>query len=100
MDDDDIKKSMELARNYATLFSLDPETKVAAVLLHPKSKHVLSIGCNNLCEGLSDNSERWCRPAKYHWVVHAEVNAVSHAARAGVSTEGAVCVVTLFPCVN
>lgn len=45
-----------------------------------------------------NTTDRWERPAKYAYVVHAEANAVAMAAKAGGSTDGAIAFVNLFPC--
>lgn len=100
MDAAKAKKYFELARFQADLFSKDPVCKVAAILLARNSLHILSTGFNGLCRKHAETPERWERPAKYKWVCHAELNAVANAARSGVSVEGSVCVVTLFPCAD
>lgn len=93
-------KYYQLARYQADLFSKDPDTKVAAILLAPDSLQVLSTGFNGICRKLAETPERWARPAKYKWVAHAELNAIANAARSGIKVEGAIAVVTLFPCVD
>ena len=92
-------KYMQLARYQADLFSKDPSTKVAAIILDPRTHAILSTGYNGIPRKMNDTlPERWERPAKYLWTVHAECNAVCNAARSGMSVDGAVAVVTLFPC--
>jgi dCMP deaminase len=93
------KKYMQLARVNAELFSKDPHTQVGAILLAPDFSRILSTGINGFPRKLKDDlPERWERPGKYTWVAHAEANAVCNAARSGTSIDGAVAVVTLFPC--
>lgn len=93
-------KYYELAAYQAGLFSKDPHTQVAAILLAPDSLQILSTGFNGICRKLCETPERWTRPAKYKWVAHAEMNAICNAARGGVRVESSICVVTLFPCVD
>ena len=93
-------KYYELAKYQAQLFSKDPNTQVAAIIIAPDSFQILSTGFNGLCRKVAETPERWTRPAKYIWCCHAEMNAVANAARSGVKIEGAICVVTMFPCVE
>ena len=94
------KKYYELATYQANLFSKDPNTKVAAIIIAQDSLQILSTGFNGLCRKIAETPERWARPLKYTWCCHAEMNAVANAARSGVKIEGAICVVTMFPCVE
>lgn len=100
MDNTKACKYFMLAKYQADIFSKDPNTKVAAILLAPDSLQVLSTGFNGICRGIKETPERWARPAKYRWVAHAEVNAIANAARSGVKVENSICVVTMFPCVD
>ena len=93
------EKYFKLAKFNAELFSKDPNTKVGAILLKPDLSAVVSTGINGFPRKLHDTDPaRWERPTKYKYVTHAEVNAVANAARTGVSTDGCVAIVTLFPC--
>jgi dCMP deaminase len=94
------QKYYELAKYQAQLFSKDPNTQVAAIIIAPDSFQILSTGFNGLCRKIAETPERWTRPAKYRWCCHAEMNAVANAARSGVKIENAICVVTMFPCVE
>jgi dCMP deaminase len=88
-----------------SLRSRDPSTKVGAVVVGP-GKEILTTGYNGFARGVYDRgtaiqgemrggdptglrvvdfSERWQRPDKYNWVVHAEHNCVLNAARTGTS---------------
>lgn len=92
-------KYLQLARYQADLFSKDPNTKVAAIVLSPDAHVILSTGYNGIPRKVSDTKpERWQRPEKYDWVVHAEANAICNAARSGMRLDGATAVVTMFPC--
>lgn len=95
-------KYMILAQTNANLFSKDPHTKVGAILLTADFTRILATGINGFPRKMNDETpaERWCRPTKYRYVAHAEMNAICNAAQSGTSTEGSVAVVTLYPCSN
>lgn len=91
-------KYLKLARYQADLFSKDPHTKVACIILSP-SLVVLSTGYNGLPSGMSDNiPSRWERPVKLKYVSHAESNSICSAARYGTRLDGGIAVVTMYPC--
>ena len=90
------EKYFELAETHARLFSKDPKTKVACIILSRESV-ILSTGYNGMPRGLP---EVWEQPAKDLYVVHAETNAVYNAARVGTSLTDSIAVVTLFPCLE
>lgn len=95
------EKYIKLAKYNADLFSKDPNTKVGCILLTPDFSRVLSTGINGFPRNIKDNiPERWERPEKYIRVCHAECNSIANAARTGTPIDGAVAVVTLFPCSN
>ena len=100
MDETKATKYLQLAKYQASLFSKDPNRKVAAIILASDSFQILSTGFNGICRGLEETEERWSRPLKYKWVCHAEMNAIANAARGGVKIENGICVVTMFPCVD
>jgi len=87
---------MGAARHAATR-SKDPSTKVGCVIVGPERAQRMS-GYNGPPPGVLDLAERFERPAKYRFVLHAEASALSHAARNGVSVEGCTLYVTHFPC--
>jgi dCMP deaminase len=91
---------IHMAKVHAERHSDDPDTRVAAVVVDASSGNVLSAGVNGMPAGVGAHAERWVRPEKYKWVVHAELAAVANAARRGVSLDGSTCVVTMFPCVG
>lgn len=69
--------------------SKDPSTKVGCVIVGDDNA-VLSMGFNGFPRGIGENdSRRWKRPEKYHWVEHAERNAIYNAARNGINLNGA-----------
>ncbi len=74
---------MDVARVYAAR-SKDPATRVGAVIVGP-DKEQRSAGYNGICRGVSDEPKyRHERPAKYLWYSHAELNAITNAARVGI----------------
>ena len=94
-------KYFKLVRYMADIFSKDPSTKVGCLLLAPESYQILSLGYNGFPRGVDDSVEqRWTRPTKYNYVVHAEANCIYNAARSGTCTEGAIAVTTLHPCTD
>jgi len=93
-------KFLKLAEFQANLFSKDPSTKVCALFIAPESLQILSTGYNGFCRGIEESNQRWERPEKYKYVVHAEANGIFNACRNGVSLKDSICIVTLFPCSN
>lgn len=69
--------------------SKDPSTKVGCVIVGGDNA-ILSMGFNGFPRGVNENdSSRWKRPEKYHWIEHAERNAIFNAARNGINVSGA-----------
>ena len=81
--------------------SKDPHTHIGAVIVG-KDNEIVSTGYNSFPRGLKDDvPERFERPEKYHWMEHAERNAIYNAARVGVSTKGCTLYMShWFPCVE
>lgn len=79
--------------------SKDPSTKVGALIIAP-GMEIRATGWNGFPRGVEDTQERLNdRPTKYLYVAHAEANAITNAARSGVSTDGCSLLVTaLHPC--
>jgi len=73
---------------------------VGAVLV--KDKHIVSSGYNGSPSGMPHCLDVGCYEVDGHCIrtVHAETNAIAHAARHGIATEGATIYVTHFPCWN
>lgn len=101
---------LKAAKAYAEL-SHAKRLKVGAVLL--RDDRIISIGYNgmpsgfpNECEGPTADPKdyrgggggEFITPVTLPEVVHAEMNAIAFAAKAGVSTEGCTMVVTHSPC--
>jgi len=98
---DKAEKYYELAQHQANIFSKDPSTKVGAIILAKKSLQILSLGYNGMPRGIDETrAVRWERPQKYKYVEHAERNALYNACRHGTPLEGAIAVVTMFPCTD
>jgi dCMP deaminase len=74
--------------------SPDPNTKHGCVLVD-SSKRVLSTGYNGPVSGLPHEIVSLERPDKYHWLIHAEDNAVAFAR---CDLTGATAYVTGTPC--
>lgn len=93
------KKYIKLAQFNAHLFSKDPHAKVGCIILSSDFSRILSTGINGFPRHMDDNNmTRWERPTKYSYVAHAEANGVANAARTGTPLDGAIIVVTKFPC--
>lgn len=83
--------------NHISLWSNDTSTKVGSIIV--KDKTVLSMGYNGFPRGSNDEKqERYDRPLKYDWFLHAEENAIINAARNGVNIYDATMYVNWFPC--
>ena len=92
---------LSLARHMADTFSKDPTTKVSAIFLAPDSFEILTTGFNGFPRGVDEtNPQRWTRPVKYTYVIHAEANGICNACRSGTPLKDAIAVVTLFPCAS
>jgi len=90
---------MGLALHYAS-FSKDRSRQVGCVIVGPGNTQI-SEGWNGFPRGINDDVEcRHERPEKYLWTKHAEENAITNAARKGVSTLGATIYIPWFPCAN
>ena len=99
MDRNKALKYMKLAQTQAQLFSKDPSVKVGAIFLRPESLEILTMGYNGMPRKIDEKkAERWEKPIKYKWVEHAERNAIYNASRHGTPLEGAIAIITLFPC--
>lgn len=80
--------------------SPDPRTKVGCVIIAP-NESILCVACNDYPRGIRPTTnQRTEPPMKYIWIEHAERNAIYHAARLGLSTDGCTMVVELVPCIE
>lgn len=87
-----------IAKQVATR-SKDPNTQVGAVIVN-QNYDIVSTGYNGFPPGVQDTEDRWQRPLKYEFVVHAEMNAIARAARFGKHTDGGALFCTHLPCRN
>lgn len=85
--------------------SKDPSSKIGAVLVG-LDRQIIATGFNGHPRGIDESlPERWERPTKYEYVVHAEENCIYNAARTGVSTKGSTLYLIGFgppvvPCIH
>lgn len=94
------KKFIEVAKAIS-MFSKDKSTKVGAVIIGP-SGEIRSTGWNGAPRGCKadEDSRGESRPEKYFWFSHAEMNAITNAARVGTPLEGTTIIVTHAPCMD
>ena len=96
------QKYMEIAYAISRL-SKDPSTQVGAVIIGP-TQEVRSLGYNGAPRGCSADEtgdyRRDTRPEKYFWFSHAELNAITNAARVGTPLAGSSLLVTHPPCMD
>ena len=74
--------------------SKDPRTKVGAVIVTADTRQV-SIGYNGFPRKLEEHPERWEKPLKYEYVIHAELNAIMNCP---FDTQGCTLYCTHQPC--
>lgn len=93
-------KYMDVAKAVASL-SKDASTQVGAIILGP-SQEVRSLGYNGAPRGCSadEDARGVTRPEKYFWFSHAELNAITNAARVGTPLDGSSIIVTHPPCMD
>lgn len=83
------------------LKSKDINTQIGAVIVG-RDHEIVSTGYNSFPRGIKDlEPERQERPEKYYWFSHAEINAITNAARIGVSTNNCTMYLTCgMPCAD
>ncbi|NJO01152.1 MAG: dCMP deaminase family protein [Bacteroidia bacterium] len=95
-------KYMELAYARAR-FSKDTSTKVGAIIVGPHGED-RSSGYNGSPRGCSADEGKdrrgTERPEKYFWFSHAELNAITNAARVGTPLDNCTIFVTHPPCMD
>ena len=84
----------------AKLFSKDEKRKVGAIILENDSLIQLSCGYNGLPRRLKETKKRWLKKNKDLYVIHAETNAIVHAARTNSNINNSIMVCNRFPCHN
>ena len=100
MTPDKAAKYMEIAYAVSKL-SKDESTQVGAIVLGGANE-IRSLGYNGAPRGCTaDEDERGTtRPEKYFWFSHAELNAITNAARVGTPLAGSSLLVTHPPCMD
>lgn len=91
-------KFLKLAIYMSELFSKDNSTKVGAITIESDTLQIKSFGYNGLPRKINETPERWDKPNKYSYVVHAEANMICNASLNGISLSNSILVVTLYPC--
>ena len=61
-----------------------PDSKQVGCVIATPDGRVLVTACNDFVHGAAQTPERLQRPTKYHWIEHAERNAIYKAAAAGI----------------
>lgn len=80
--------------------SRDPSRKICAAAFDPQLNRLAS-GWNGCPRGVEDKAERYIKPLKNLYVVHAEANLVASAARLGIRLQGCSVLITEYqPCAN
>lgn len=101
MGNDKIPPYMEIAYAIARL-SKDRSTRVGALIIGP-AKEIRAMGYNGAprgCRADEPSDIRNVRPEKYFWFSHAELNAITNAARVGTPLDGCTLLVTHPPCMD
>lgn len=100
MNEHKARKYLDIAYAVAKL-SKDESTQVGAIILGP-AQEVRSLGYNGAPRGCSadEDARGRERPEKYFWFSHAELNAITNAARTGTPLLGSTLIVTHPPCMD
>ncbi|WP_018690348.1 deoxycytidylate deaminase [Ahrensia kielensis] len=88
--------------NHVACWSEDRDFQVGCVVVGADHE-VRTLGYNGLPRGVKDiDDARFDRASgeKFHWIEHAERNAIYNAARAGADLAGCTLYVNRFPCAD
>lgn len=88
--------------DHMAAWSEDRDFHVGAVIVGA-AHEVRASGYNGLPRGVSDTDDaRFDRASgeKFHWIEHAERNAIYNAARTGTAIDGCTIYVNRFPCAD
>ncbi|MEC9291290.1 MAG: CMP deaminase [Pseudomonadota bacterium] len=77
----------------------DPDTQMTAIILSKDLKTKVSKA-NAMPLGILKDAERLVRPEKYHWIEHAERNAIYDSAKYGLALNGATMFALCMPCID
>lgn len=86
---------LDAAHEVATM-SPDPVTKNGAVLV--QGGKIVGRGFNGFPYGLEEKPERWLRPVKYDYVIHAEVAALIDGWRNGADPHDCTLYAVWYAC--
>ncbi len=92
-----IEKLYKSTIEYANIHSKDPNTRVGCVIFN-NDFEILSRGINEFPINLLNTPQRWERPSKYNYVIHAEINAISNCLKNNIDITNCNILTTLFPC--
>lgn len=76
--------------------SHDAETKHGCVIVD-NNHHILGTGYNGFPRGMNDSTLPNTRPAKYPWMIHSEINAISNCI---IKPINAIAYISGIPCEN
>ena len=80
------ERFLDLASEVST-WSKDPSRQIGCIAV--RDRKILATGYNGFPKGIDDRRTRYIdRKQKYHYVVHAEMNAIYNAAENGISLKG------------
>ena len=88
--------------DHVASWSEDRDFQVGCVIVGP-GRDVRATGYNGLPRGVkADDDARFDRASgeKFHWIEHAERNAIYNAARSGAALAGCTLYVNRFPCAD
>ena len=92
-----INEKFKLVNNYANIFSKDPRTKVASLLI-TKDYKTICFGINTFPPGILNTDKRWERHNKYKYVIHAEINCIIEGLKKMNNLENTILLTTKYPC--
>jgi dCMP deaminase len=87
------------AYRLAELYSDDPMTKNGAVIVD-RYGEVIGVGATSLPRGVKRSPERFDRPTKYSYLIHAERKAIFDAARKNGQLDGATMYCPWYACAD
>ncbi len=96
--EDKARKFLTMATQMAETFSKDTHKQVGCILLDPDTLLIRAMTYNGTPLGIQDTPERWERPTKTQYIIHAELGAICACARHGTPTLHSIAVVSYHPC--
>ena len=98
LDNKAYKPYMETAWIQANRSSVK-NTGVGVIIIDNEEK-VVAVTRNKYIVPMELNDPRTEKPEAYNWIIHAEMDAIAHAARCGTSIQGSTMIVTHPPCIE